>query len=344
MEMPSCFSFSLWQRLVRRLDGVLAARACFSEIYSRRNEHVDGIDDLAKSSGLGKEVYMAHALLELETNNEPEIALRVLRLAKERFPVSSSRDKFFIRLWMRLLIRLGKVLELREYFQTLIADSHNGALASFSAREQLELFEEYLSFEILTGMTTFTQLTDLRSKRKELVRLAAAESHIAKTSSTVAVVGEKTDIVDVPGAKIGRPDLFEAASNIYSNIGENVTTSRMPEQDCLAKERCILGGKMEALIRESNFEDSMAKRVKKNEVDLKGRMNHFGVPSLIRTLLYKLPRTSNASATNTVDAFVDNILKCTLPPRPPDHKRPVEEADSIVYHSSVEKRKRSKVV
>ncbi|CAE7811955.1 RNA14, partial [Symbiodinium microadriaticum] len=138
--VPCAFTFAALQRLVRRKDGKIAARKLFTETKNLRS---DGT--------LGYEVYVAHALLEVEVNNEPQVALKVLEMAKARHPVASNNAPF-LKLMVTVLVRLGDVMQLRWVFQTALgaAGSVEGsAIASgvqrqkaangFSQEEQLEL-------------------------------------------------------------------------------------------------------------------------------------------------------------------------------------------------------------
>lgn len=68
-KMPSSdMAWAMYERFVRRVEGVQSARQVFR--LTRR----------ARIAGeLGHPTYLAHALLEWYTNGQPEVALRVFR-------------------------------------------------------------------------------------------------------------------------------------------------------------------------------------------------------------------------------------------------------------------------
>ncbi|CAE7535359.1 CSTF77, partial [Symbiodinium microadriaticum] len=139
--VPCAFTFAALQRLIRRKDGKIAARKLFSETKGLRSDNT-----------LGYEVYVAHALLEVEVNNEPQVALRVLEMAKSLHPVASNNPPF-LKLMAKVLVRLGDVKQLRWLFQTALGSAgsvEGGAITGgmrrhkyedgFSQEEQLELW------------------------------------------------------------------------------------------------------------------------------------------------------------------------------------------------------------
>ena len=122
---------------------------------------------------------MAHALLELDVNNEPQVALKVLEMAKTQHPAATNCVSF-LKLIARVLVRLGDVRQLRWVFQTALGVA--GALDSsalstmqryrttdgFTLEEQLELWQAYLDAELTLGMSDVTRLAQLRAQVEAL--------------------------------------------------------------------------------------------------------------------------------------------------------------------------------
>ena len=106
--------------------------------------------------------------MEFETNNEPEVALKILKAAKASFPDVTLHDKEFFRLWMKVLTRLGDIEELRDLFKNLLDDVNSDALSTFSPQERLRVFEDYFAAEIHGGMLSYKQLHELRNVRKKI--------------------------------------------------------------------------------------------------------------------------------------------------------------------------------
>lgn len=127
------------------------------------------------------QVYVAHALLELEVNNEPQVALKVLDVARSQHPAASCKVSF-LRLITKVLVRLGDVRQLRWEYQTALGAVDGSDMASsaqrlrvvggeaFSQEEQLELWEAYLEAELTMGMSDVNRLSQLRSRVESLRR------------------------------------------------------------------------------------------------------------------------------------------------------------------------------
>jgi hypothetical protein len=119
---------------------------------------------------------VCHAILELEVNNEPLVALKVLDLARSLHPPSTNSVEF-LKLMTNVLIRLGDVKQLRWIYQTALNSapvqdaSLAGGAPSLSLEDQATLWQEYLDAELTLGMSDVTRLSQLREKVKAVKSL-----------------------------------------------------------------------------------------------------------------------------------------------------------------------------
>eukprot|EP01039_Chlorochromonas_danica_P004320 gene4320-4741_t len=105
-RLPGGFTFSLYQRLVRRSLGVSAARRLFSETAPLR----------LSQPKLAVELFISHATLELEVNCEAMVALRALDLLLRLHPSSLTNIRF-LRLYTRAVLQTGEIKRLRYVLQ-----------------------------------------------------------------------------------------------------------------------------------------------------------------------------------------------------------------------------------
>lgn len=120
--IPSALTFATFQRFVRRREGVAAARRLFSETLPLR-----------QSRRLGIDTYLAHALLELEVNCKPEVALKILHLARE-FDVSACLSNLnYIRLCVRVLLRMGDLEQIRWIMQCVLSEDMHWTSSALGA-------------------------------------------------------------------------------------------------------------------------------------------------------------------------------------------------------------------
>ena len=175
-QNPSPFTFSVFQKFIRRKEGKAAARQLFSDTIVLREEGVLGLD-----------TYVAHASLELRVNNAPEVALRVLEAGRKHTPAAYSSMTYILAL-AKVLVRLGDFRQLRWVYETNVGllEESEAILKThknnnkFKVQDELSLWEELLEAEITIGMSDTKRLTLLQEK----VRLTKAEcDKILNTSS-----------------------------------------------------------------------------------------------------------------------------------------------------------------
>jgi hypothetical protein len=162
-QNPSAFTFMLLQKLIRRKDGKIAARKLFSDTIILRN---DGI--------LGLEAYVAHAAMELQVNNEPNVALRVLNAAREQHSTAFS-NVMYIKLLTKVLTRLGDFRQIRWIYEVTVGQLENKEIKllsetnqKFKPEDELSLWEELLEAEVTMGMCDINRLLLLQDKIRSL--------------------------------------------------------------------------------------------------------------------------------------------------------------------------------
>jgi tetratricopeptide (TPR) repeat protein len=139
--IPCSLTFSCFQRYTRRREGIAVARRLFSETLPLR-----------LSRKLGVDVYIAHALLELEVNCKPDIALKILQLAYEFDSHSCMSNIQYIRLYVRLLLRLGDLQHIRWIMQRVLSDEMGCWTSSvFTTKQQLGMSNFSLSMTSALG-------------------------------------------------------------------------------------------------------------------------------------------------------------------------------------------------
>lgn len=151
-------------------------------------------------------------------NNEPEVGLKILELARSLHPTATN-NIHFLKLITRILIRLGDVRQLRWVYQTALGGSSFGQASTtsdpsltaltiqpirksvngFTLDEQYTLWKDYLDAELTFGMSDVSRLNQLRD-RIRAIRSVFDESKFKKPS--------------YDHLTFGSPDIF----NIYEPI------------------------------------------------------------------------------------------------------------------------------
>jgi hypothetical protein len=208
-QNPSAFSFSLLQRFVRRKEGKTAARKLFSDTLVLREGGERGGEGEGEGGPgvLGLETYVAHAALELQVNNEPAVALRVLQAAREREPSSACSSMLYIQVLTQVLVRLGDFRQLRWVYEAnvgalereesdALSKKQRGSERKFEAEEEACLWEQLLEAEIAMGMSDAGRLALLQDKVK------AMKVEAGQLPSTASAAG--------------KIDLFEPIQQLYT--------------------------------------------------------------------------------------------------------------------------------
>eukprot|EP01041_Mallomonas_annulata_P001032 gene1032-2022_t len=316
LELPSAFTFATLQRFIRRVDGKAGARKCFSETLPLRR---DGT--------LNYEVLMAHAQLELEVNQEPQTALRVIELARNSY-VQCATDPAFIRLSARTLARLGDLQQLRWTFNTVLASKDMNAPTSIStsiststhssslnARDRYELCEEYLSSEFQLGLSDSIRLDELRTLR-DRARTILEEQE--KKSG-----GDSSSIQDRIGVFERPIELLERYCSLVPSL---------PKTDRGLKDRASnLGIHISSEYDMRGVGDDKRRlRGKKDETGSSGAGGVVGgdgavtgppLPPFLKDLMSRLPAHSGSFP--DIDGAIEQLRRAVLPPKPAAEDFPV---------------------
>jgi hypothetical protein len=123
----------------------------------------------------------------LDVNNEPEVGLKILELARTLHP-SATNNVHFLKLITRILIRLGDVRQLRWVYQMALGNSSSTPPSAasdpsltaitlqpirkqvngFTLDEQYSLWKDYLNAELVFGMSDVNRLNQLRDRIRAL--------------------------------------------------------------------------------------------------------------------------------------------------------------------------------
>lgn len=320
-SQPSAFSFSVLQRFIRRVDGIDAARKLFESTHTARM-------NASKAAVLGYyAIYMAHAELEINCNNEALVALRVLELATKRFPFAN-KDVGFVRLMALVLVRLQMAVALRSLYETVLGgeealteaaassrrketvSSDDKERASLTLVQRLELCDEYLKHEIVMNQSSILRLDQLREQRNATALLVEEQRKVltsgaSTSSSSGSDTFSKEMLVVTP--------LDTAALLLERHYSG---TSSLPILDHEMRER---NRRDRSLLEEKS--ESERKRLASltdagrsgigEEADIAALA---AVPSFLRDLLPRLPKYEGPQL--DIGAFIELLKKTVLPPRP----------------------------
>ncbi|KAJ1425454.1 hypothetical protein B484DRAFT_420154 [Ochromonadaceae sp. CCMP2298] len=348
-QLPSAFTFSLYQKLIRRTLGIAAARRLYSETLSMRKADPQ----------LGVEISLADAKLELEVNCSPQVALNVLTLAQKVHP-HCLRDIHYIKAVARILMRLGDLKQIRWVFQTALreanpdnasiatkagsapapgasqgegprlaqtvlrAKAHNQARASLSnfdrLQTELELWEEYLGAECVLGLSDVFRLDELRRQR-DRVRGQFEEAQRAKMG---VVFSSKEDA----RAAMQPRGVYSSAQELAERYD--------PSSGSVSWVLPLLDRELQARVRSRHSQgreepDRVAgASVKRDQgalnMSTEFHLSMVGLPVLLRNLLAKLPFHSGPPP--DIDGFVRHVKSIILPPRPEPEDLPEAEGET----------------
>lgn len=147
-------------------------------------------------------------------NNEPEVALKILELARSLHP-NTTNNIHFLKLITRILLRLSDVRQLRWVYQTALGGSNFSQPSTnsdpslnilvnqpirkhvngFSLDEQYILWKDYLDAELTFGMSDVNRLNQLRD-RIRAIRSVFDESKL-KTISYDHLTFATSDIFNI---------------------------------------------------------------------------------------------------------------------------------------------------
>jgi hypothetical protein len=335
-SIPCPFTFAAFQRFVRRVDGITAARKLFSETLPLRAHKI-----------FGYELFMVHAEMELDVNSCPEVALKVLNLAKISDPTYIN-DVDFLHMLVRVLMRLGDLEQIREVFETVLgnvpqcsqtndtkqkrkgknsaassadaSDSKVESSSTLSLKDQLQLWEYYLVAETTLGLSSVARLDELK-QRRDKVRVAIDDVEKAKSGVTSRVLTEDwgSGLFTVPRDICERYDYIAPLPQDSALRNRSRGRALLMEVSRQETERL-------AALKEAAYSRGHHKHHRDRDRDTQGDADgHLsGVPALLREFLSRLPGHSGPAI--DADAFIKHIKGIILPPRPS-----TEESDAFGY-------------
>ena len=346
-KMPSAFTFAVYQRFIRRHDGLLAARKLFNDTLPQRLDN-----------NFGFEIYLVHAQMELEINCCPEVALKVLEVAQST-TAGCAKDVKFVRMMTKVLLRLGKLKEIQWLYQLALGDEGlttanvktkltsqaptatatsaqtgvtliTSGLTDYAAttsrlesnsqerpiQEIVELWEDYVDAENILGLSDLNRMNELRSKRD-------------KARSLLADLTRSRNNKDNNRAR-NISSLFDSPHDISDKYHTLCCT--VPQADSDLKERSRGKDLVEEMQKLETAQlialrEVTGKKVKKEGNATTETPNLLGVPPILREFLSKLP-TQYVGQLPDIQGFIRHLKNMVLPPRPSDVSEDASAAPS----------------
>jgi hypothetical protein len=339
---PGGFTFSVYQRFVRRHRGKLAARKLFGATLSMRNGdpklgfEVGGciLFSCAFSHGC-LQLFMANARLEEEVNCDLVTALRAFNIIRGKYP-SCVKNMLFIRSVFKVLVLLGQLKQIQWLYQTaqkfLKDDSEEnrstflcvsskapaksvlGVSAYEKAKFELELVDAYLHAETVLNVSGLKLLNSIREYRS--IKRAAFEDLDRMRYGGSASSSFKYD------GKPAAVGVFDSAAELLERYARNESiVASLSEKDRDLRDRSVSGKYSsgwdtgDELSRTNVLMDGQLRR--DNEIlnmSAEFHLSLAGLPVILRDLLSKLP-LHNGNFPD-IECFVRHIKSITLPPRP----------------------------
>lgn len=327
-RLTSELTFTVLQRFIRRHDGLLAARKFFSETQVLRSH---------RRIGFG--IFMANAKLELEGNNQPEIAVKVLELARKNYTVESHSLEY-IQLLVRALLRMGDLQQIQWIMNAALGkagargvfsfhnassslvnvngkgdDSENADVngddinnsndknnisVNLSLGDQLELWEDYLHIETTIGVSSTRRLNELRRMRDYAMEDL---KQWRKNNEALSGTGIPATIERSTETKRVIKSIYEFPSEIITRYHEFTTS--MPENERNLVDRSAREMIMEGDGKISNTLGSIGGKKDDDALSLPPKLKLF-----INNLQ---PHTGPMP---DIDGFLRHFKGLVLPPRP----------------------------
>lgn len=281
------------------------------------------------------------------------MAHKVLELARSAYPTETCTVQY-VRLLVRVLLRLGDLNKIRWAFQTVLGEggaaavtsvaaaaigvkagggggglgggaaegsgtagaSANAVASPLSMRDQLELWEDYLMAETILGLSSVHRLDELRGFR-DGCRAAFEDGERAKnvTLGSAAIAAAES-------ASAAKPDgVFDASNELLDRYGG--VSSAIPEADLALSERSR-GFNRNALGAANAPGATASSRPRKwgsvvgadGNKDSSAEADASGVTTALRLFINRLP--PHAGPLPDFDTFSRHLRALVLPPRPVD--------------------------
>lgn len=347
-QIPNGFTFSLYQKFLRRNLGIIASRKLFKETINLRKYQPK----------IGFEIYLSHAKLELEVNCNPKVAYNILLLTRIKYP-TCIYDIYYIKSLVKVLLQLGDLLQLRWIFQIALHESNivdsnnntgvgndsnssnsssnlmNNIVTTSSSlnnkynniinsteniilqlRTEYELRDEYLKAEIQLGMSDVIRLNELRNRRDK-VKIALNDAMRIQFG-----IGSSNSNSHL------QHGFFMITNDLIERYDQNdiiTYTLTDDDQDMIDRSRQALKSSTTSSSSSSILSSTTAinsvtgTSISSLKRDLKIMSTKFnqsvsGLPIILRDLLSKLP--THIGPVPDIDGFIRHMKSMILPPRP----------------------------
>ena len=247
-----------------------------------------------------------------------------------------------------ILCRLGDINRVRWlFFNALGDDICNAQVGSSSDTKQqtaqvkymsdhksrLRLWEEFLRIELSLGMSSVSRISEIRSR----VVNARCNANAHALQPKISNAETESNI------------LFDYASELYEKHA--IPGVSLPLADSCVKDRCRGPAYIDELVRAADPDSSSSEQGGKNAgrslpvpsslLDADSSIL-AGLPAFFKEVLSKLPAFNEP--TPDIDAFIDNLRRTVLPPRPREefntHRQKQNEIQSNSAPSILGKRNR----
>lgn len=253
--------------------------------------------------------------MELEINNEPEVAIKILKLAQNIYP-SSTKTIAFIRLLTSAFVRVGDLRQLRWLYHNMLLLSVDGTsdvvnrtniVNGFVLEDQLVLRTELLNAECTIGLSEPRRISDLHAQVKRIKQIIDDEKKISSTTSTAETEATFDMFQHTNELVMRHDDAFSIAP-----IGDILIKNRSRGATYLDELSKLEDDRVNLLMNSGKGSGIAHNQLLDFAQD--GTVALANIPQFLRDLLTKLPHHSGAMP--DVEAFVEQLCRTVLPPRP----------------------------
>lgn len=284
---------------------------------------------------------MVHASLEMDVNQDLSAAIKAMEIARAVRP-SLSRNLDYVRTCAAILRRLGDIEPIRWIFHNALGDdlcnagkgnADNNLITSdqfvTDKKTRLTLWEDLLQIELKMGLSDIGRISIVREAVLKARSMAYPQGPPVIHATTALSPDEAV--------------FFEYPAELFDKC--NIPGVSLTLVDADMKNRCRGAALIDELVRGSDFDPNVADGGKKgrgkNSMEQGSALDAdssilAGLPAFFRELLTKLP-PFNGSVPD-IDAFVDNLRRTVLPPRPaeePHGRRQQQQNEQVSTKGSI---------
>ena len=240
-KLPSAATFSAYQRHLRRTVGMLAARRLFTEAMHERNDKKHGFH-----------IYMSHARMELYSNSNPEVCVKVLDMCRQVYPIACD-SVVYVRLLVQALQQTGNLQRIQWCFTTVLGNGDTAQIphvahatdssavgqarateelpsatsaavsSNLSLEDTLSLWELYYTTETIMGQSGLARLQKIQQRRDStLLALDAKKKASTIVGTAASAATSSSSSTTVPPNISG---LFDSAHELVTKHTTFSTTA-----------------------------------------------------------------------------------------------------------------------